>query len=56
MRCRWPPEMAVPFSPMTVSSPQTVYLNGGTVRSNVVFMAEEDEERVIRCLDRKSVV
>lgn len=35
--------------------PQTVYLNGGTVRSNVVFMAEEDEERVIRCLRQAMV-
>ncbi len=30
--------------------PQTVYLNDGTVRGNVAFMADEDEERLIECL------
>ena len=32
--------------------PQTVFLNDETVRGNVAFMAaEEDEERIIRCLE-----
>jgi len=30
--------------------PQTVYLNDGTVRGNVAFMVDEDEERLIECL------
>ena len=31
--------------------PQTVYLNGETIRNNIVFMAEEDDEKRIReCL------
>lgn len=30
--------------------PQTVYLNDDTVRSNVAFMVDEDEERLIECL------
>lgn len=30
--------------------PQTVYLNDDTIRSNVAFMVEEDEERLIECL------
>lgn len=40
--------------------PQIVYLNGDTVRNNVVFMAEEkeedeDEERIISCLKRAQI-
>lgn len=30
--------------------PQTVYLNDDTIRSNVAFMVDEDEERLIECL------
>lgn len=36
--------------------PQTVYLNGDTVRNNVVFMAEEEnEDRIISCLKRAQI-
>lgn len=30
--------------------PQTVYLNDDTIRSNVAFMVDEDEEKLIECL------
>ena len=30
--------------------PQTVYLNDDTIRSNVAFMVDEDEERLMECL------
>lgn len=36
--------------------PQSIYLNGDTIRSNVVFMAEEEnEERIISCLKRARI-
>lgn len=38
--------------------PQIVYLNGDTIRNNVIFMAEEnaeDEERMIACLKRAQI-
>ena len=30
--------------------PQTIYLNDDTIRSNVAFMVDEDEDRLVECL------
>lgn len=36
--------------------PQVIYLNGDTIRNNVVFMAEEDnEEQIVSCLKRAQI-
>ena len=36
--------------------PQVIYLNGDTIRNNVVFMAEEEnEEQIVSCLKRAQI-